>query len=126
VRRNGEAEWWRWGRIELPVQNTFPENFLQVFPANLRIRVADPRPAGCLACYPVMPLGSLTPLTGVGGAAAPLMTSSRPGERGPRRCSLPKQRGRNYRCQLQQLPAVLRGLRATSTCDSRFTGPVET
>ena len=56
--------WWRWGRIELPVQNTIPENFLQVFPANLRFRVASPRPAGCFACYPVMPLGSLTSLTG--------------------------------------------------------------
>jgi hypothetical protein len=41
------AEWWRWGRIELPVQNTFPENFLQVFPANLRFtsRVPDRRGA---------------------------------------------------------------------------------
>ncbi len=46
-------DWWRWGRIELPVQNTFPENFLQVFPANLRFAWRDPRPAGCRACYPV-------------------------------------------------------------------------
>ena len=120
-------EWWRWGRIELPVQNTFPENFLQAFPANLGDSpLPGPRPAGCRTGYPVVPLGSLTPLTGVGGAAPPLMTSSPSGEGGRRRCSLPKQRGRNYRCQLQQLPAVLRGLRATSTCDSRFTGPVET
>ena len=34
--------WWRWGRIELPVQNTFPENFLQVFPANLRFALRTP------------------------------------------------------------------------------------
>jgi len=37
-----EVDWWRWGRIELPVQNTFPENFLQVFPANLRFAVRAP------------------------------------------------------------------------------------
>src|SRR5919106_6509615 len=92
----------------------------------LALRVAGPRPAGCFACYPVMPLGSLTLLTGVGDAAPPQMTPSPSGEGGRRRCSLPKQRGRNYRCQLQQLPAVLRGLRAPSTCDSQFTGPVET
>src|SRR5688500_2873012 len=92
----------------------------------LAFRDAGPRPAGCFACYPVMPLGSLTPLTGVGDAAPPLMTSSPSGEDGRRQCSLPKQRGRNYRCQLQQLPAFLRGLRATSTCDSRFPGAVET
>ena len=54
------------GDAELPVQDTFPENFLQAFPADLRFRVAGPRPGGCFACYPVMPLGSLTPLTGVG------------------------------------------------------------
>ncbi len=35
-------EWWRWGRIELPVQNTFPENFLQVFPAYLRFASRTP------------------------------------------------------------------------------------
>ncbi len=35
-------KWWRWGRIELPVQNTFPENFLQVFPAYLRFAVRAP------------------------------------------------------------------------------------
>ncbi len=52
-----------------------------------------------------VPLGSLTSLTGVGDAAPPLMTSSPSGEDGRRQCSLPKQRGRNYRCQLQQLPA---------------------
>jgi hypothetical protein len=34
--------WWRWGRLELPVQNTFPENFLQVFPANLRFALRAP------------------------------------------------------------------------------------
>jgi len=38
----------------------------------LALRVAGPRPAGCSACYPVLPLGSLTPLTGVGDAAPPL------------------------------------------------------
>src|SRR3990170_4742469 len=92
----------------------------------LALRDAGPQPAGCFARYPVMPLGSLTPLTGVGDAAPPLMTSSPSGEGGRGRCSLPKQRGRNYRCQLQQLPAFLRGLRASSTCDSRLTGPVET
>ena len=86
--RSASEEWWRWGRIELPVQNTFPGNFLQVFPANLRVRVAGPRPAGCFACYPVVPLGSLTPLTGVGDAAPPRMTSSPSGEGGRRRCSL--------------------------------------
>src|SRR5688500_4318875 len=117
LRRSLDECWWRWGRIELPVQNTFPENFLQVFPANLRFRVADPRPAGCLACYPVMPLGSLTPLTGVGDAAPPLMTSSPSGEVGRRRCSLRfRQRGRNCRCQLQACslftrPASILGLR---------------
>ena len=67
----------------------------------LALRCAGPRPAGCFARYPVMPLGSLTSLTGVGDAAPPLMTSSPSGEGGRRRCSLPKQRGRNCRCQLQ-------------------------
>src|ERR671919_1225377 len=70
----------------------------------LALHVAGPRPAGCTACYPVMPLGSLTPLTGVGDAAPPLMTSSPPGEVGRRRCSLSKQRGRNCRCQLLACP----------------------
>ena len=101
-RRRPDECWWRWGRIELPVQNTFPENFLQAFPANLRVRVAGPRPAGCFACYPVVPLGSLTSLTGVGGAAPPQMTPSPSGEGGRRRCSLLfRQRGRNCQCQLQ-------------------------
>jgi hypothetical protein len=68
----------------------------------LGFRDAGPRPAGCSARYPVAPLGSLTPLTGVGDAAPPLMTSSPSGEVGRRRCSLLfKQRGRNCRCQLQ-------------------------
>ena len=47
------------------------------------------------------PFGSLTPLTGVGDAASPLMTPSPPGERGRRRCSLPKQRERTDGCQLR-------------------------
>ena len=49
TQRNGGAqgtaanvEWWRWGRIELPVQNTVAENFLQVFPANLRFAMRAP------------------------------------------------------------------------------------
>src|SRR5579859_2209104 len=121
-----KGRWWRWGRIELPVQNRVAGDFLQVFPAYFGFRVADPRPAGCSACYPVMPLGSLTPLTGVGDAAPPLMTSSPSGEGGRRRCSLTKQRRRNCCCQLLALPAVLRGLRATSTCDLRSLSPVET
>ena len=102
-RRRGKRKgWWRWGRIELPVQNTFPENFLQAFPANLGVSpLPDPRPAGCRTGYPVVPLGSLTPLTGVGDAAPPLMTPSRPGEVGPRRCSLTKQRERTDGCQLR-------------------------
>ena len=37
-----DGEWWRWGRIELPVQNTVAENFLQVFPANLRFALRTP------------------------------------------------------------------------------------
>jgi hypothetical protein len=41
-RRGRRNEWWRWGRIELPVQNTFPENFLQAFPANLRFASRAP------------------------------------------------------------------------------------
>jgi hypothetical protein len=111
-------EWWRWGRIELPVQNTFPENFLQAFPANLGVSpLPDPRPAGCRTGYPVMPLGSLTPLTGVGDAAPPLMTPSRPGEVGPRRCSLTKQRERTDGCQLR----FARGLtRPASNLGLRF------
>jgi hypothetical protein len=93
----------------------------------LALRAASPQPAGCFACYPAMPLGSLTPLTGVGDAAPLLMTSSRPrGERPCRRSTLFRRRERNYCCQLLALPAVLRGLRATSTCDSRSLSPVET
>src|SRR5438477_6478731 len=92
----------------------------------LALRDAGPQPAGCSACYPVVPFGSLTSLTGVGGAAPPLMTSSPSGEGGRCRCSLTKQRGRNCCCQLLALPAVLRGLRATSTCDLRSLSPVET
>src|SRR5918996_121397 len=82
-------------RRELP---TGVSGLLRVSP------LPGPRPAGSRAGYPVAPLGSLTPLTGVGDAAPPLMTSSPPGEGGRRRCSLPKQRGRNYRCQLQACP----------------------
>ena len=64
-----------------------------------------PRPAGYRTDYPVLPLGSLTPLTGVGDAAPPLMTPSRPGEVGPRQCSLTKQRERtDVRCQLLVCP----------------------
>ncbi len=65
-----------------------------------------------------MPLGSLTPLTGVGSAAPPQMTSSPSGEGGRRQCSLPKQRGRNYRCQLQQFARFL--TRPASNLDLRF------
>src|SRR6186997_1755019 len=126
-RRRQDDCWWRWGRIELPVQDTFPENFLQAFPANLAFRVAGPRPAGCFACYPVMPLGSLTPLTGVGDAAPPLMTPSPSGEVRRRRCSLLfRQRGRNYRCQLQAIARCFTRPAGASACDSRLTGPVET
>src|SRR3990170_5975965 len=114
------------GENRTPRPEHVPRELPTGISGQLALRVADPRPAGCLACYPVMPLGSLTSTTGVGGAAPPLMTSSPSGGGGRGRCSLPKQRGRNYRCQLQQLPAFLRGLRATSTCDSRLTGPVET
>src|ERR671918_1760726 len=115
------------GENRTPRPEHVPRELPTGISGQLALRVADPRPAGCLACYPVMPLGSLTSLTGVGDAAPPLMTSSPSGEVRRRRCSLLlKQRGRNYRCQLQQLPAVLRGLRAPSTCDSRFPGPVET
>jgi len=52
------------------------------------LRHAGPQPAGCSARYPAIPFGSLTPLTGVGGAAPPLMTSSPSGEVGRCRCSL--------------------------------------
>lgn len=40
-------EWWRWGRIELPVQNRVAGDFLQVFPAYVRFasRVPDRRGA---------------------------------------------------------------------------------
>jgi hypothetical protein len=34
--------WWRWGRIELPVQNTVARNFLQAFPAYLRFALRTP------------------------------------------------------------------------------------
>jgi len=39
--------WWRWGRIELPVQNQVAGNVLQVFPAyfELRLRAPDRRGA---------------------------------------------------------------------------------
>ena len=40
--RRQDEEWWRWGRIELPVQNTVAENFLQVFPAYLRFALRAP------------------------------------------------------------------------------------
>ena len=38
----GEEEWWRWGRIELPVQNRVAGDFLQVFPAYLRFALRAP------------------------------------------------------------------------------------
>ena len=99
--------WWRWGRIELPVQNRVAGNFLQVFPAYLPFALRAPNRRVCFACYPAMPLGSLTPLTGVGDAAPLLMTSSRPrGERPCRRSTLFRRRERNYCCQLLALPAV--------------------
>lgn len=63
------------------------------------------------------PFGSLSPLTGVGGAASPLMTSSPPGERGRRRCSLTRQRERTDGCQLR----FARGLtRPAGDLGSRF------
>ena len=34
--------WWRWGRIELPVQNQVAGNVLQVFPAYFEIRLRAP------------------------------------------------------------------------------------
>ena len=42
-----EECWWRWGRIELPVQNRVAGNVLQVFPAyfELRLRIPDRRGA---------------------------------------------------------------------------------
>jgi len=38
----GVVEWWRWGRIELPVQNRVPGNVLQVYPAYLALRYRAP------------------------------------------------------------------------------------
>ena len=34
--------WWRWGRIELPVQNRVAGNLLQVFPAYFELRLRTP------------------------------------------------------------------------------------
>ena len=34
--------WWRWGRIELPVQNRVAGNVLQVYPAYLRFAIGPP------------------------------------------------------------------------------------
>ena len=117
--------WWRWGRIELPVQNTIAENFLQVFPANLRFawRAPDRRGAPFAIRQPFAPL---TPLTGVGGAAPPLMPPPPSGEEGRRQCSLTKQRERTDDCQLLACPRIYEAMRATSTCSSRFLSPVET
>ena len=92
----------------------------------LAFRDAGPQPAGCFARYPVVPLGSLTSLTGVGDAAPPLMTSSPSGEGGRSRCSLSKQRERTDGCQLLACPRIYEAMRATSTCSSRFLSPVET
>src|SRR5918999_3972392 len=85
--------------------------------------LSGPRPAGCSVRYPVLPLGSLTPLTGVGGAAPPLMTSSPSGEGERRRCSLTKQREQLDGCQLLACPRFYEAMRATSTCSSRFLSP---
>ena len=76
------------GENRTPRPEHVPRELPTGISGQLAFRVADPRPAGCLACYPVVPLGSLTPLTGVGDAAPPLMTSSPSGEGGRRRCSL--------------------------------------
>jgi len=38
--------WWRWGRIELPVQNQVAGDFLQVFPAYLRFARRAPNRRG--------------------------------------------------------------------------------
>ena len=43
--RRGEC-WWRWGRIELPVQNRVAGDFLQVFPAYLRFAMRAPNRRG--------------------------------------------------------------------------------
>src|SRR5438874_13466470 len=43
--RRGEC-WWRWGRIELPVQNRVAGDFLQVFPAYLRFATRAPNRRG--------------------------------------------------------------------------------
>src|SRR5919108_4374143 len=99
------------GENRTPRPEHVPRELPTGISGQLALRVSGPRPAGCTDCYPVTPLGSLTSLTGVGDAAPPLMTSPPSGEVERRRCSLSKQRGRNCRCQLLALPAVLRGLR---------------
>ena len=88
--------------------------------------LSGPRPAGCSVRYPVLPLGSLTSRTGVGGAAPPLMTSWPSGEGGRPRRSLTTQREQLDDCQLLACPRFNEAMRATSTCSSRFLSPVET
>ena len=117
--------WWRWGRIELPVQNQVAGNVLQVCPAYECFASGSPT-GGVLRALSGVPCGSLTPLTGVGDAAPPLMTSSPSGEGGRRRCSLTKQREQTDGCQLLACPRIYEAMRATSTCSSRSLSPVET
>ena len=51
--------WWRWGRIELPVQNRVAGNLLQVFPAyfELRLRAPDRRGAPLAIRLTLRPFG---------------------------------------------------------------------
>ena len=89
---------------------------LRAFPAYLGFGSRAPNRRG--APSPIRPpFGSLSPLTGVGGAASPLMTPSPPGERGRCQCSLPRQRERTDGCQLR----FARGLtRPAGDLGSRF------
>src|SRR5437763_11068991 len=101
---------WRMGRAEgnvggdggesnSPSRTESPETSYRYFRPICASRRGPPT-GGVLRTLSGVPLGSLTSLTGVGGAAPPLMTSSPSGEGGRRRCSLTKQRGRNCCCQL--------------------------
>ena len=46
VAARGGEYWWRWGRIELPVQNRVAGNVLQVFPAYFELRLRAPNRRG--------------------------------------------------------------------------------
>ena len=114
------------GESNSPSRTRSPRTSYRYFRPTWGFAIARPPTGGVSDRLSGVPLGSLTPLTGVGDVAPPLMTSSPSGEGGRSRCSLSKQREQLDDCQLLACPRFYEAMRATSTCSSRSLSPVET